>query len=203
MRPLVVTREDSGLLLRESYNDAMVSQGRWTRWVPAALLTVCTVVAFVLQFVALVVIGGEWAGNHDVASGGCGWYGTCSDAGVLSVTMWCALALFLAELVIGGLLGTVKRLAVAIMVGCLVSWAVAFQDALVISQTAERGLDDQGRAQLFLTWGTRALMVDGAIVVICCLAWFVATRFPLNRPHRVQLMGMSGRESAVNRPAAN
>lgn len=94
----------------------------------------------------------------------------------MGVTMWSALALVLAELVIGALLGTAKRFAVMIIAVCLVSWAVFLQDGLVMSMTAERGLDDQGRAQLFLTWGTRALMADGAIALICCLAWFIATR---------------------------
>jgi hypothetical protein len=108
----------------------------------------------------------------------------------MDVTMWCVLALIVAELAVGGLLGTVKRFAITIMVGCVVSWAVAFQDAFVISQTAERGLDDQGQAQLFLTWGTRALMADGAIVLVCCLAWFVATR--RRRPRTSPLTSRAG-----------
>lgn len=136
----------------------------------------CTVVAFVLQFLPVVVIGAEWAGNHDVASGGCGWDGTCSDQGVMDATMWCALVLVVVELVVGGLLGTVKRFAITIMVGCFVSWAVMFQNAFVMSQAAGRDLDDQGQARLFLTWCTRALMVDAAIALACCLVWFFVAR---------------------------
>ena len=89
----------------------------------------------------------------------------------MGVFMWCALALVLAELAIGGLLGTARRFAVTIMAGCLVSWVVMLQGALVVSLTGERGLDDQGRAQLFLTWGTRALVADGVLALACCLAW--------------------------------
>jgi hypothetical protein len=154
----------------------MHHQGRWAKWVPAALLTVCTVAAFVLQFLPVVAIGAQWAGNHDVASGGCGWDGTCSDEGVIDATMWCALVLVVAELAVGGLLGTAKRFAITIMAGCFVSWAVMFQNALVMSQTAVRNLDDKGHARLFLTWGTRALMVDAAIALVCCLVWFFVAR---------------------------
>lgn len=161
---------------RGLYDDTVHNQGRWARWVPAALLTVCTVVALVLQFLPVVAIGAQWAGNHDVASGGCGWDGTCSDVGVVDATMWCALVLVVAELAVGGLLGTAKRFAITIMVGCSVSWVVMFQDAFVMSQAAAHDPDDQGQARLFLTWGTRALMVDAAIALACCLAWFFVTR---------------------------
>jgi hypothetical protein len=146
--PRVVRRHRAGLqapLARGPYDDTMHHQGRWARWVPAALLTVCTVAAFVLQFLPVVAIGAQRAGNHDVASGGCGWDGTCSDEGVMAVTMWCALGLVVAELAVGGLLGTAKRFAITIMAGCLVSWVVMFQNAFVMSQAAGRDLDDQGR----------------------------------------------------------
>jgi hypothetical protein len=140
------------------------------------LLTVCTVVAFVLQFLPLIAIGAQWAESHDVASGGCGWDGTCSDEGVVDATMWCVLVLVVAELAVAGVLGTVRRFAITIMIGCFVSWAVMFQDAFVMSQAAARDLDDQGEARLFLTWGTRALITDAAIALVCCLAWFFVTR---------------------------
>ena len=163
----------------------MHDRGGRARWVPAALLTMCTAGAFVVQFLPLVAIGIQWAGNHDVAAGGCGWDGTCSDAGTMDVTMWCALALIVAELAVGGVLGTVRRFAITIMAGCFVSWAVMIQDALVASLTAGHGLDDQGQARLFLTWASRALMADVAIVLICCLAWFAAKRRwrPRSRSH--------------------
>lgn len=174
--------------------DTMHNQRRWARWVLAALLTMCTMAAFVLQFFPLVGIGAQWAGNNDVASGGCGWEGTCSDQGAIGVTMWCALALLVAELAVGGLLGNVKRFAITITItiGCFVSWAVMFQDAFVMSQTAARGLDDQGQARLFLTWGPRALMADAAIALACCLAWFYITRRRRPRASRSPLVGKTG-----------
>lgn len=90
--------------------------------------------------------------------------------------MWCALGLLAAEVAVGGLLGTVRRFAFTIIIGCFVSWAVMFQAALVMSRTADRALAEQGQARLFLTWDTRALITDAAIALACCLAWLLVTR---------------------------
>ena len=42
--------------------------------------------ALFVQLVAVTALGTGWAGSFDVMRGGCGWDGTCSDAGTLDVT---------------------------------------------------------------------------------------------------------------------
>jgi hypothetical protein len=154
---------------------------RARRWLGPAILTVFTLVAFVGQFAAAVGIGFPWAWNQNIATGQCGWDGTCTDAGATTIIMWYSLALLLAEMVIGVVLGTAKRIALMIIAACLISWVVMYQDALVMGLAAKPGLTDQAQAQLFLTWAPRALLADAAIALLCYLAWFIIRRRRLPR----------------------
>ena len=70
----------------------MLNRRHWSGARSAALL-LGAAVAFLVQLVAMTGLGEQWAGHFDVMQGDCGWDGTCSDAGVVDVTLYGLLAL--------------------------------------------------------------------------------------------------------------
>jgi hypothetical protein len=78
---------------------------RW--WLRPVLLTVGPILALVIEAVAMAGLGNVWAGSYDVwrAGGDCGWDGTCSDAGVVTVTVGGFLAMLAAEFIMGTVSG--------------------------------------------------------------------------------------------------
>jgi len=178
--------KEAGDRLARPYYDHMRGR-RWSsRWVPAAALTLGAAVAFVFQLVAVAGIAIDWAGAYDVMHGDCGWDGTCSQAGSLPVTLWCALALVSAEFISGLVTLSAKRLAVAVIAGCVASWVIALQDRIVFHLAAARYpgvLGTQGQGQFFITWSARAVVAETALAL---LAWLVVARLRRsNEPTRL------------------
>jgi hypothetical protein len=178
---------------------------RWRRPGPLTL-TIGAVVAFFLQLVAMVLLGAQWAGYYDVMRGGCGWDGTCSDAGSVAVTIWGLLGVVAAELavsfvlaklawrrrrtagreaVIGSVWGV--RLAVAVMIGCAAACLLGVQGGIIgrlgdVGYPGIMGTQMQGR--FFVSWSTRLLAVEVGLAVLISLLvhFFRNTRLPFRPP---------------------
>lgn len=167
------------------YHDVMSDQ-RWPgRLVRVAALTLASLMALVFQLVAVAGIGIDWAAAYDVMHGGCGWDGTCSQAGSLPLSFWCSLALVSLELIVGLVTASATRLAIAITAGCVASWALMFQDSVVfrLAATQYPGIaGTQAQGQFFITWSTRILVAETALAL---LAWFVAARWRRSRRTRL------------------
>ena len=154
----------------------MSDQRRPYRLLRAAALTLGAGIAFFMQLVAVTAVGIEWAGAYDVMHGDCGWEGTCSQAGSLPLTLWCALVLGGAELAAGLVLRSAARFAVAIMIGCTVSWAMALQDNVVYQLAAARYpgvLGTQRQGTFFFDWNARLLLAETALALA---GWLVVAQ---------------------------
>jgi hypothetical protein len=96
--------------------------------------------ALFVQLVAIVGLGTGWAGSLDVMQGGCGWDGTCSDAGAVDVTVYGLLVLILIDVVASVLLAkrAVRRRAAAARAGSAPAvstgllWANGVELAIII-----------------------------------------------------------------------
>jgi hypothetical protein len=72
--------------------------------------------ALVVEPIVVTLLGADWAGSFDVMQGGCGWDGTCSDAGTLEVSIYGLLVLIMLDVGAGFLLArrAIRRRAGAI-----------------------------------------------------------------------------------------
>jgi hypothetical protein len=133
-------------------------------------------VALVLQLFAVLEIGMKWAGYYDVRDGGCGWDGTCSQAGGLPLSVWCLLALVIIEVAVGLVRQSIKWLAVAIIAGCITSMAIAIQSLIVDYNASIRYpgvLQTPDQAKFFFTCNMIALASESLLIL---LGWILVLR---------------------------
>ena len=144
-------------------------------WLSAGI-TCAAGVALVLQLFAVLEIGMEWAGYYDVRDGGCGWDGTCSQAGSIPLSLWCLLALVFIEAAVGLVRQSAKWLAIAIVAGCIASMVVAIQ-SLIVDHNASAdypgALQTPEQAKFFFTCNMIALSAEA---VLTLLIWILVRR---------------------------
>lgn len=151
-----------------------------------------------LQGVALLLLGAGWAGAYDVSRGDCGYDGSCSDAHSLTVSALGWLVLVAVEGGMGALSAWAAwrarraadggadfpellafRGAVAVMVGCAASWLLVVQASVVSHVAADRHpASDTLQGRFFMTWNTRAMVVEGlaALVGWMAIGWLRRVR---------------------------
>lgn len=118
-----------------------------------------------IQLALSVLIGGL-ASVYDVwrSGGGCGWDGTCSDAGVLPLTFLAFLVLLASDVIIA----TAAACAAWRRVSLPASWDLHWDDE-DWNQRHERHADEDPATTFGALWATR-LSVTTMLVCLACLA---------------------------------
>lgn len=129
----------------------------------------CSVaIVLLLQVVMTVPLVADWVENYNVSDGECGWQGTCTDVGLLPVTLVAWLAVPIVEVAVGLL---ISRVAITILLGGGFVFLLIVQNWLINGWAAARGGSDAAQAGFYLQTSSYLAAAEFLVAVLALLAW--------------------------------